>query len=305
MTISKRLLCLSAVLLLLSTISLRSADAFLVGGVPTNGGTACPFTAPLDSLSSSAAYGLRLLRTAYATPSKIIKVQRTSDNSQSDIGLVNCSLDTTTLNTFCASTTCFVTTWYDQSGNNANVTQATFANMPQILTGQQNGHPALVFNGTSDELTGTLAASVQFGTFVAVGKTGSSFAASQYMANVANALTDNMGINSFTASPNCLAISQHSASQKGTIACSTSTWYRWVGTIGPSLASIYLNGTKGTDATSSSFQMIAGNQIFIGAAVTNIFFWGGSISEILFFSPDISSTNSNIVSSNQGSYWGL
>ncbi|MBC7863138.1 MAG: T9SS type A sorting domain-containing protein [Bacteroidia bacterium] len=48
----------------------------------------------------------------------------------------------------------FVTTWYDQSGNAYNCTQATTANQPRIINvgviDRNNGTPAIYFNGTSN-----------------------------------------------------------------------------------------------------------------------------------------------------------
>ena len=50
----------------------------------------------------------------------------------------------------------FVTTWYDQSGNGYNATQATAASQPKIVSAgslvTENGKPALDFDGTNDTL---------------------------------------------------------------------------------------------------------------------------------------------------------
>ena len=51
----------------------------------------------------------------------------------------------------------FATTWYDQSGSGNNATQATAASQPLLIragvTELENGKPAMVFDGTDDELT--------------------------------------------------------------------------------------------------------------------------------------------------------
>jgi hypothetical protein len=58
----------------------------------------------------------------------------------------------TTLGTWAGANSAFVTTWYDQSGNNNNATQASSANQPTIVASgvlQTNlGKAALLFNGT-------------------------------------------------------------------------------------------------------------------------------------------------------------
>jgi len=85
----------------------------------------------LDTYSgAAAAYSLRQLSSTYSGDS--IRVRRESDNTEQNIGFVNNELDTSALATFCSGTDGFVTTWYDQSGNSINATQATAANQPKI-----------------------------------------------------------------------------------------------------------------------------------------------------------------------------
>lgn len=43
--------------------------------------------------------------------------------------------------------------WADQSGNNFNVSQATVANQPAVLTNRTNFNPAIQFDGTNDNLS--------------------------------------------------------------------------------------------------------------------------------------------------------
>ena len=86
----------------------------------------------LDTYSgAAAAYSLRLLRTAYS--GNAIRVRRSDDNEEQDIGFRNNELDTSTLETFCGTSDGFVTTWYDQSGNGVDATQSTASNQNQIV----------------------------------------------------------------------------------------------------------------------------------------------------------------------------
>ena len=107
--------------------------------------------------SAAAAYSVRKLRTAYT--GSTIRVRRSSDNAESDIGFSGANLDTTALTTFCSGTNGFVTTWYDQSGNGLNQTQTTAINQPQIVSSGsvilQGGKPTLQFDGTSDFMDGS------------------------------------------------------------------------------------------------------------------------------------------------------
>jgi hypothetical protein len=105
--------------------------------------------------SAAAAYSLRLLRTAYT--GSAIRVRRSSDNTEQNIGFVNNVLDTSSLTTFCSGTNGFVTTWYDQSGNGYDATQTTAANQPEIVSSgsvlTENGKPTLQFDGSNDSLS--------------------------------------------------------------------------------------------------------------------------------------------------------
>ena len=91
------------------------------------------FTGLLDTYSgASAAYSLRQLSSTYT--GNCIRVRRSSDNAEQNIGFVNNVLDTASLLTFCGAGNGFVTTWYDQSGNANNATQSTALNQPQIVS---------------------------------------------------------------------------------------------------------------------------------------------------------------------------
>jgi SPP1 family predicted phage head-tail adaptor len=106
--------------------------------------------------NASAAYSLRKLRTAYT--GSAIRVRRSSDNTEQDIGFTGNDLNTTALTTFVGSGNGFVTTWYDQSGNNINVTQTSAAAQPQIVNSgvlvTQNSKPSIYFDGVNDVLNG-------------------------------------------------------------------------------------------------------------------------------------------------------
>lgn len=106
--------------------------------------------------SASAAYSLRKLRSAYI--GSAIRVRRSSDNTEQDIGFTATgNLDTSSLTSFCGSGNGFVTTWYDQSGNARNATQTTAASQPQIVSSGSvltiNSKPRIDFDGSNDSLS--------------------------------------------------------------------------------------------------------------------------------------------------------
>lgn len=105
--------------------------------------------------NAAAAYSLRKLRSAYT--GYAIRVRRSSDNTEQDIGFTEFNeLNIPALTTFCGVYNGFITTWYDQSGNGNNATQSTAANQPQIVSSGSllttNGKPHIQFDGSNDQL---------------------------------------------------------------------------------------------------------------------------------------------------------
>jgi len=98
---------------------------------------------------AAAAYSLRKLRTAYTGAA--IRVRRSSDNAEIDIGFVANMLDVTTLTTFCGVGNGFVTTWYDQSGNIKNALTSNTSLQPYIVNFgavvTRNSKPTLLNQG--------------------------------------------------------------------------------------------------------------------------------------------------------------
>jgi hypothetical protein len=106
----------------------------------------------LDQFSgAAAAYSLRRLRNAYT--GSCIRVRRSSDNAELDIGFTSTGvLDTVALLAHVGAGNGFVTTIYDQSGNARNFTQTIGANQPRIVLAgvvdTKNGNPCIVTSGS-------------------------------------------------------------------------------------------------------------------------------------------------------------
>jgi len=99
--------------------------------------------------SADAAYSLRQLSKTYT--GSAVRVRRSSDNAEQNIGFVSGQLDTASLLTFCGVGNGFVTIWYDQSGNANDLIQTTTTSQPSIVTSgvvnTRNSKPVLTFNG--------------------------------------------------------------------------------------------------------------------------------------------------------------
>jgi hypothetical protein len=106
----------------------------------------------------STAYSLRKL-----TPlsSNCIRVRRSSDNTEQNIGFIsntpNASIDTTSLLSFVGAGDGYIVTWYDQSTNARDLTQSTITNQPNIVSGgvlrELNSKPSIFFDGNDRLIT--------------------------------------------------------------------------------------------------------------------------------------------------------
>lgn len=84
---------------------------------------------PTVATSPAVWYGMRRVITAYSGP--LIRVQRLSDNAQTDVAQLSNGLpDIATATTWAAGSETRIRTWYDQTGQSRNATQATWAEMP-------------------------------------------------------------------------------------------------------------------------------------------------------------------------------
>lgn len=123
------------------------------------------FVGLLDTYpGATAAYSFRKLSSTYT--GNCIRVRRSSDNAEQNIGFVNNVLDTASLLTFVGAGNGFMTTWYDQSGNGNNVSQAAGVQQPTIVASgvlnTRNGKTMTFFDGSNDAL---VSGSIFAGTF--------------------------------------------------------------------------------------------------------------------------------------------
>lgn len=101
----------------------------------------------LDTYSSEGGYSMRKIS---STATNCIRVRRSSDNAEQNIGFVGNDLDTTSLLSFVGANDGFVTTWYDQSGNGRDAVTGFAIVQPRIVNAgvleTKNTKPAIYFN---------------------------------------------------------------------------------------------------------------------------------------------------------------
>ncbi|MDA1317237.1 MAG: hypothetical protein O3B87_04395 [bacterium] len=97
---------------------------------------------------------MRRLRTAYTgSILRILRIRRSSDNTEQDIGYeADGDLDTAAVSAFVGGGSGYIVKWYDQSGNAYDASQTTTANQPLYVARGQNGRPAGRFDGSNDSL---------------------------------------------------------------------------------------------------------------------------------------------------------
>ena len=134
-------------LLLVRLESLGTADTAILADYSVYRYAASFSVDPWISVAQMAC-SVRRLVSAYTGP--CLRVQRSSDSTQTDIGWVNEVLDIGALMAFVGSGTGYVVTWYDQSGNGRNFTapgsQPVIVNAGSLVT--RSGVPAIQFSGS-------------------------------------------------------------------------------------------------------------------------------------------------------------
>lgn len=286
--------------------------------------TAAPCTPLLlDTYSgAAAAYSVRLLDCDYA--GSLIRVRRSSDNSEQDIGATaNGDLDTATLKTFVGtggSDNGFVVTRYDQSGNGYNATQSTASKQPYIV---KSG--VVVRNGTRPAIEGTAIDMYHATTataFVTL-PTHSSFSVFKQVTNTNNAgilviapssgndYESNSAIQiEVNTSPYNLAVQGGVGTPYNMLVSGTRTIYQLAThIISSGSGEIFQNGvSKGTDsygsfaATNSGVLLIG--QRYLSGAISSAYGFRGYISEIIVFNSD-QSANRTAIESNINTYYSI
>lgn len=104
----------------------------------------------LDTITgATAALSLRKVRSAYA--GQAVRLRRSSDDAESDFGFDSAGdLDVAAVETWLGVATAYVKTWYDQSGNARDFTQATAARQPTFIARAVNDRPAVRFGADAD-----------------------------------------------------------------------------------------------------------------------------------------------------------
>jgi len=122
---------------------------FMGFGTGSSGGAS--FVGALDAYSSNLAGAWSVVRRLLSSYSgSLIRIRRSSDSAEQDIGVTSAGLlDTAAITAFVGANSAFVRKVYDQSGLGRDYTQATAAQQPRMVNSgtlvTNNGQPA-IFN---------------------------------------------------------------------------------------------------------------------------------------------------------------
>lgn len=264
---------------------------------------------------AEAAYSLRKLRSAYTGPA--VRVRRSSDDAEQDIGFSGIGLDESSLTTFVGANDGFVVTWYDQSSNARNLTQATAASQPKIVNAGslvvESGKVALDFDGIDDSMENTALAAVYTGEDVpfswfsvlkndllsgtvrsgyGLSNTGANvpinFVGILFNENILSDVRDDSGAASFVRGAT-FGTSRHLTSIVSSGTSRTS----------------YIDSVAGT-TTGYNLGVITFNKWNLGSLkrVTEDFYWNGRFQELVLYADNRQSIRSDIEES-INNYWGV
>jgi len=290
------------------TLTFSVSVSTAVGGTGnTKTASAVPaFAGILDGLpAAAAAFSLRRLAGTYTGP--LIRVRRSADNAQQDIGAtVGGTLDTAGLTGFCGASSCFTSIWYDQSGSGQDAVQVTESSQPRIVNAgaveTEGGSPALRYPAAGPFLVfPAMPSQTNLATLSVVARVTDATAARHVMGNRSAAGGRIMRAVSGGGSYVLANINA------GTVIVAGTTLQQRIVTMVSS--PLQLIGALDGITTTSAANFIASSAGFHigggGPAQSPSGDWIGTISEAAVFNVTLSTSERQTLERDQGSYYGI
>jgi hypothetical protein len=252
------------------------------------------------------AYSFRKLREAYA--GSAVRIREDGGDTEADIGFSGDDFDTAAAATHIGANNGFIVTWYDQSGNGINITQATAGKQPAYATTMGSGNkPTAAFTtGSAHGLAsaGSQTISTSVITVTAV-----------YRFNTASAVNGTIWAFDDTGATDILAILRTGGGAtgcyhngfKGEATLSLDTDVYATSICDGANHTMYHLGTGGTpvaDTGSIASDAAGADGIFVGERGGNQSPIDGKISEIVVWTADHTASRTGI-EANTSSYWGV
>jgi len=245
-----------------------------------------PYLIDAVSSSSDSAYSLRQLSSSV---SNCIRVRRSSDNTEQDIGFSSNVLDTSSLTSFVGSNDGFITKWYDQSGNSVDAAQTTAANQPKIVSSgsviTEGGKPAISFDGSNDYLA--LSSTLSLSTLHSI------FAVAQTNDTTAMLIGSTSPTSNFNTN-NSSTYTYNAGGYFKTIGSSSPLGHQAVSIIrNAGTVTIYKNGSSFGSNTTFGTNAFTVKEIGRRPDLSSLT-WDGTIQELIFYTSDKTSILSDI-----------
>jgi hypothetical protein len=106
----------------------------------------------LDQIATTPRMALSMKKKLISTATNALRVRRSSDSTEQDIGFSGNLLDSASMASFVGANSGFLRTLYDQAGNSEDAGQATAGNQPRLVNAGTQDAMA-VWDGTSDSLS--------------------------------------------------------------------------------------------------------------------------------------------------------
>lgn len=274
-----------------------------------SGGGGGTWSGPLDLVGGAiGAYSsARRLGWSYGGP--LLRIRRDSDNAEQDFyALANGDLDVKAAATFIGGATGFIKTLYDQSLNSTDATQATTANQPQYVAGAANSKSVARFDGTSDTLVTTLNDPAAISMF-AVARQDATANNTEFL--VSSNTTQNRyaflvqgagGANALGfVLRNTVPTTFQSARSPAPV--NADGFFVQSGTFDGTSLIGYFNGVASPTTTFSGTPAVAA--AFAIAARGGLSFFGGDVTEVIFYGTVLSAADRALIERNQGAAYGV
>lgn len=262
----------------------------------------------LLSVNAKAAYSTRKIKNSYSGPA--LRVRRSSDNAEQDIGFANGELDNAALLAFCGAGSGFVRTLYDQTGNGKDAVQTNTSIQPRIVL---NG-ALWAFNGKTSPsyvtnmcLIGNPSFTGPTGTFLAVGQCANG---SNYMRLAAIGTAGTVDYNNdgnwmpFVQSATSASFSSaRNAAGTSVVAVTYGTPFNIATMSNGTTLALYFNGVAAATTGSISTNLVV-NSIYLGSDLQSATNWNGFIAEVILFDVALGTGDRATAYANQRTYWG-
>jgi|GEM_PF-2043306 len=286
---------------------------------------------PGDVVTPVLAYGLRKIVSSYN--GYALKIRRSSDGNTQDIGFDSLgNLDTAALKSWVLTSSAYIDTWYDQSGNGKNMTQITPGNQPMIVSNGTlqtiNNLPTVYFDGSNDYMantglggsliTGSAATAVTVAQNTSATSNSSDFTAlhrsscSTYSWDCTGAWaslgmidpTTSEGIGTYYAQ-------NHSGNYVNSGSILGTTPFVGSALLNGTAMNIYLyNSTAYSGSAASSITVsLSPDQAYLGTegqgSGVSSYRYKGNLSEAVYYNSALSTSNRNEIERNSGLYYGI